>query len=164
MPGSWKTSIWKALAEKTWMNLIDFDDDTIEWNMWKKVSKLLEELWEEEFLELEENLALELQLSNSILSTSGSLPLSVKAMEHLKLQWDIIYINIPISTIKTRLERMKVNRIVWKKNMTMDEILEYRHTFYDNSYTHRFNTDWLKSKEIVFDEFWEWFKLQIEKK
>ncbi len=158
MPWSWKTSIWKALAQKTWMKLIDFDDNTIEWAIWKKVSVILKKLWEEKILKLEEDLALKLQLNNTILSTSWSLPLSKKAMKYLQSQWKIIYINIPLSTIKTRLERMKVNRIVWMNNMTLDEILEYRHWFYENAYNYKFDTSWLASKEEIFEEFWKWFQ------
>ena len=158
MPWSGKTTIWKPLAEKRWMKIIDFDDDIIEPQMWKSVAKVLKQLWEEEFLNLEEKLSCELSLENTILSTSGSVPLKEKAIEYLKTQWKIIYINIPLSTIKTRLESMKVDRIVWMKNMSMNEILEYRQSFYEKSYDYKFDTDWLKSRQEVFEEFWEWFQ------
>jgi len=158
MPWSGKTTIWKPLAKKLWMKIIDFDDDIIEKKMWKSVWEVLSELWEEKFLDLEEQLSCDIPLANTILSTSGSVPLRKKAIDCLKKQGKIIYINIPLSTIKTRLESMKVNRIVWMKNMTMHDILVYRQKFDENSYDYKFNTDWLGSKEEVFKEFWEWFQ------
>ncbi len=160
MPWSGKTSIWRPLAEKLWMKIVDFDDDIIEPIMWKTVGEVLEELWDENFLSLEEKLSCELELENTILSTSWSVPLKDKAMNYLKTQWVVIYIKIPLSTIKTRLESMKVDRIVWMKNMTMDEILTYRQNFYENSYDYVFNTQWLASKEEIFEEFWKWFQKQ----
>ena len=53
---------------------------------------------------------------------------------------------------------MKVDRIVWMKSMSMDEILIYRQRFYEDSYDYVFNTQWMSSKEEVFSEFWEWFQ------
>jgi len=154
MPWSWKTTIGKKLAKVTWMNFLDFDDDIIEKQMWKSVAEVLSELWEENFLDLEEKLALDIKhLENTILSTSGSVPLRPKAMNHLRTIWKSIYIDIPVENIKKRLERMKVDRIVGMENMTMDEILEYRDWFYKKSFDYSFQNDGLGSKEETFEVF-----------
>lgn len=157
MPGCGKTNIGRLLSRKLWMEVIDFDDDVIEVEMEKSCADVLTELWEEKFLEMEENLALNLKLKNKILSCSWSVPLSKKAMDFLKTQWTVIYIDIPVKTIETRLKRMKVDRIVWMKDMTLKEILEYRKSFYENSYDYKFRNDWLGSKEDTFRKFWKWF-------
>jgi len=158
MPGSWKTTIGKPLAEKLNMDFLDFDDDVIEKEMWKTVGEVLEELGEEKFLNLEEKLALNLNIKNTVLATSGSVPLRPKAIEYLKTIWKIIYLEIPIETVKTRLERMKVDRIVGMKNMTMDEILAYRKSFYEKSYDYKFSFSGLWEKQEVFKEFIQFFK------
>ncbi len=121
MPWSGKTNIWKKLSKEIWANFCDFDDDVLEkisletaeealWVLnlrktwlipenlsYKEVKKLLELLWDEKFLELEwfmwKNLNFE---SQTVLSTSGSLPLRLDAMEHLKNNWKVIYIDIPL--------------------------------------------------------------------
>ena len=158
MPGCGKTNIGRLLSRKLGMEVIDFDDDVIEVEMWKTVGEVLEEIGEEKFLDLEEKLALNLKLNNQILSCSGSNPLKQKAMDYLKTQWEVIYIDIPVETIEKRLKRMKVDRIVGMKNMTLKEILKYRQGFYEKSFHHRFKNNWLKTKEDTFSDFWEWFK------
>jgi len=157
MPGCGKTSIWRLLSRKLGMEVIDFDDDVIEVELEKSCSDILCELGEEKFLDMEEKLALNLKLENKILSCSGSVPLRKKAMDYLKTQGHVIYIDIPVETIEKRLKRMKVDRIVWMKNMTLREILEYRKSFYDISYHFKFHNDWLGSKEQTFRNFWKWF-------
>lgn len=158
MPWSGKTSIWKPLAKKLWMKISDFDDDIIEPIMWKTVWEVLEDLWDKRFLNLEEKLICKLTLKNTILSTSWSVPLKANAMKFLKKQWIVIYINISLSTIKTRLESMKVDRIVWMKNMNMDEILKKRQSFYEDSCDYKFDSNWIWTQEEIFDEFFDWFK------
>jgi shikimate kinase len=66
------------------MNFLDFDDDVIEKTFNKKCSEKLSELGEEKFLDMEEELALKLNIKNTVLSTSGSVPLRPKAIEYLK--------------------------------------------------------------------------------
>jgi len=158
MPGCGKTSIWKLLSKRLWIKFVDFDDDIIEVVNQKSCGKVLEELWEEKFLKMEEKLALDLKLENSILSTSWSVPLSKKAMDYLKTQWIVIYIDIPVENIEKRLYKMKVDRIVWMKNMTLREILEYRKNFYENSYHYKFSCKWDKTKYDTFNKFLTWFK------
>jgi len=159
MPGSWKTTIWKQLAEKLNMNFLDFDDDIIEKQSWKTVAQLLEELGEEKFLDYEEQLVLSLDdIKNTILSTSWSVPLKENAMKKLKQLWKVIYLDIPLDIIKSRLKVMKVDRIVGMKNMTMDEILEYRRSFYEKSYDYKFTISENLSKEEVFELFYEFIK------
>ena len=158
MPGCGKTSIGRLLSKKLNMEVIDFDDDVIEVEMKKSCGDVLAELWEENFLDMEEKLALNLKLENKILSCSWSVPLKQKAMDYLKTQWKVIYIDIPVETIEKRLKRMKVDRIVGMKDMTLKEILKYRQWFYEKSFHHRFYNDWLWSKEEIFMNFWKWFK------
>jgi shikimate kinase len=112
MPGCGKTSIGRLLSRKLGMEVLDFDDDIIEVEMEKSCSDVLCELGEEKFLDMEEKLALNLKLENKILSCSGSVPLKQKAMDYLKTQGHVIYIDIPVKTIEKRLKRMKVDRIV----------------------------------------------------
>jgi len=102
MPGSGKTTFGKMLSEEFKMNFLDFDDDVIEKQEEQSVEELLSELGDTNFLKLEENLALELDFENTILSASGSLPLSPRAMSHLSTLGKIIYIKAPIDEIESR--------------------------------------------------------------
>lgn len=198
MPWSGKTNIWKKLAQELGINFCDFDDDVLEkitlstaeealWVLnlrktwlipenlsYKEVKKLLELLWDEKFLELEwfmwRNLNFE---SQTVLSTSGSLPLRLDAMEHLKNNWKVIYIDIPLELIISRLQEMKTDRIIWMWKMTLEEILEYRENFYKYTKDLNFKVPlfdariWKtkeereKEKEIVFSNFMEFYRANI---
>lgn len=198
MPWSGKTNIWKKLAQELGINFCDFDDDVLEkitlstaeealWVLnlrktwlipenlsYKEVKKLLELLWDEKFLELEwfmwKNLNFE---SQTVLSTSGSLPLRLDAMEHLKNNWKVIYIDIPLELIISRLQEMKTDRIIWMWKMTLEEILEYRENFYKYTKDLNFKVPlfdariWKtkeereKEKEIVFSNFMEFYRANI---
>jgi len=198
MPWSWKTTIWKKLSKEIWSNFCDFDDDVLEKITLetaeealfilglnnsslipedishKEVKTLLELLWDDKFLELEwflwRNLVFD---SQTVLSTSWSLPLRLDAMDHLKKEWKIIYIDIPLELIISRLKEMKTDRIIWMWKMTLEEILQYRHNFYNitkdfdfevpifNSNSYKTKDERTMEKVIVFNKFMEFYNSNI---
>jgi len=163
MPWSWKSTIWYRVAYLIWYEHCDFDDDILEkitnqvaeeviWVLrlrsnWitpekiahQEVKDLLELLGEKDFLELEWYMWEQLIFNApTILSTSGSLPLKLKAMDHLKESWKVVYIDTPVEEILKRLEIMKTDRIIWMWKMTLEEILNYRKEFYDKTKDYNF--------------------------
>jgi len=195
MPWAWKTSIWKPFAKQIGYNFLDFDDDILEKisletsekiisvlnisSHWiiaenianKEVKDLLDLLWDDDFLKLEWYMWENLNFNEpTVLSTSWSLPLELWAMAHLKVDWEIVYIDTPIEVILNRLELMKTDRIIWMWKMTLEEILNYRKKFYDvtkdyNFEVPLFNEDALNSKNernrqknIILKEFINFYK------
>ena len=61
---------------------------------------------------MEENITLLIETDNTVISTSGSVPLYPKAMEHLKKTGVCIYLDVPNETIVSRRENMLTNRII----------------------------------------------------
>lgn len=173
MPWCWKSTLWCKLAFETGANFSDFDDDILEKidletsekvisilnlkSHWiipekisnQKVSDLLKLLWDDNFLELEwfiwENLNFN---EKTIISTSWSLPLKTKAMDHLRKKWKVIHIDTPIKSILERLEQMKTNRIIWMWKMTLEEILEYRKDFYNKTMDYNFEVQTFKNTDL----------------
>ncbi len=204
MPWAWKTTIWKMLHKKLSqiinINFIDFDDDILEkislefaeeiiWILnlrpnWitpeqlsnQSVAKILEILWDNDFLRLEWIVWEKLILKKpTILSASWSLPLSWNAMIKIREQSKVIYIDTPIEDIEKRLELMKVDRIVgmnsWK---TLREILEYRQEKYITSYDYKFTPNTknhietndkniiLIQQEKIFEQFLNFLRNKIK--
>ncbi len=157
MPWSWKSNLWRKLAEYKNMNFLDIDDYMEEINN-KTVWEILREKWEEKFLDYEEEIIQSLKPNNTIISCSWSIPLKENAMKHLSDISTIIYINIPLKTILNRLNRMKVDRIVWMWTMNMEEILEYRESFYLKNYHYMFENEWIWTKDEVFEDFLNFIK------
>lgn len=179
MPWSWKTTISKKLWDELDMEVIDFDDDILEkislstakrlcdilelkitpnQIVNKSVWNILKILWDKDFVRLEWAMwEIYKQEENTILSASWSLVLSDNAMQKLKQDASVIFIDTPIDTIMSRLEKMKVDRIVWMSEMTLLEILKYRYDFYKKTadYTFR-NNNTNTDEDSVFKEFM-WF-------
>ena len=185
-PGSGKTSIWKQFAEDQGMNFVDFDDDVLEKInkkvaklviprhrisdvrkiVCKKVKRILASLWENDFMELEKNLGINLELENTVLSTSWSLPLHPQVMQYLRETGLAVYIDIPNETILQRMLSMQTDRIIGMQSkidawMTPEEalmtVLKERANVYETCYDLKFKTDWLKSKEEIFKDFIDCF-------
>lgn len=158
MPWSWKTTIARFL----WMvlDMLVLDIDTyMEDISWKHVWDILANLWDEKFLEFEKNMTLSVDVKNTIISCSWSNPLKQEAMNFLRKNWKVIYINTPTEVIAKRLGSMKVERIVGMKPwVTLENILKYRKTFYDVSYDYSFPNEWNKTKKETFLNFLEFVK------
>ena len=193
-PWSWKTTIWKEFAIEIWSNFYDFDDDilekinleTAEKALWvlklrknnltpedisnQEVKYLLEKLWDEDFLNLEWYIWGNLNFKNpTVLATSWSLPLKLMAMKHLRKQWNVWYLNIPIESIIKRLQIMKTDRIIWMWKKTINEILKDREDFYHISSDFNFivkddfpetnNSKQIKEQQgIIFEKFMNFYK------
>ncbi len=198
MPWSWKTTLGKKLAKKLGYEFCDFDDDILEKinnDTAKKISTilgldkkgishlelvnkpvkdLLSLLWDKWFLITEWIAWIEIEFEKpTVFSASGSLPLSLDAMENLKNQGDIIYIDIPIDLIVSRLEQMKTDRIVGMWKMSLTEILEYRKIYYDITSEYNFKVPIFDAvpnkdketreieKDIIFEQFLEFYNQKI---
>jgi len=124
----------------TRLPLLDIDDH-IEYSTKKKVSDIIQEIGEDAFLDLESEIVQSIKPQGMIISCSGSVPLRQEAMNHLRETGKSIYIDVPVSVIIARLHRMKADRIIGmngKNPMTLEEVLDYRQSFYDMSYDYRF--------------------------
>lgn len=157
MPGSGKSTIWKRLSIATGKSFLDVDDyieDVANQTVWE----VLKALWDDLFLDYEAKLVQQLDVKNTVISTSGSVPLRQEAMNHLRQSWISILIDIPLVEVYARLKRMKIERIVWMGKMTLEEILEYRKMYYEISHDFRFSTDFGKAKSDIFKDFLEFYE------
>lgn len=152
---TWKSSKWKELAKIQWKEFIDFDNDVLEkisqktainiFNILDKkseqklnfnpyqlinnsVANILDLVWSDNFIKIEEYLTLKLNLENTVLATSWSQVLSDKAMKYLNNSWNIIYLNEELDNIMKRASQMQLNRIVGMPfnldHMSESEIIE----------------------------------------
>ncbi|MDD3144557.1 MAG: shikimate kinase [Candidatus Gracilibacteria bacterium] len=198
MPGSGKTTIGKRLKERLGYDFCDFDDDILEkitletaeevigvLNLRnngitpeklanQEVEYLLGLLGDDKFLELEGFLGKKLKFETpTVLSTSGSLPLSLNTMDNLRKNGKVIYINTPLEVIMTRLKEMKRNRIVGMGKMTLEKILEYRDNYYNITKDFDFKVPIFELREgktkeerdneknIIFGKFMEFYNNEV---
>ncbi|XP_041923737.1 threonine synthase-like 1 [Alosa sapidissima] len=131
-PGAGKTSVGRMLSKRLGMPAIDIDDDVLEKAWLMPVAKKLYQVGGERFLEEEGQTVSDFSASRSVISLTGSNPLHSAAMQHLKKNGLVVYLDVDTDDIIQRLTRMKVNRIVGQEAGTpMTDILMYRKPFYE---------------------------------
>lgn len=60
------------------------------------------------FVEEEGSAMLQFKVKNTVVALSGSNPMHYKAMDHIRRQGVIVFIDVPSSDILSRLKQMKV--------------------------------------------------------
>ena len=152
MPASGKSTVGKILAEKLGWNFIDLDD-LIKEKTGKSYDEILEQDGEQALLNLEEKYTLELDFSCAVhscgririaegcspearcscvvFSPGGSIIYSPEALEKIKDETRIIYIDLPLSEIEKRLkERPIKDGIVSLKEKGLKKLFEERDLVY----------------------------------
>ncbi len=109
MPGSGKSTIGRLLAQRLKTRFLDLDE-TIRDKEKKTHSQIMKESGEKELLKLEEFYTLGLDFSSLVFSPGGSIVYSPKAMEKIKKESRVVYLELPLEEIKKRLGNEAENR------------------------------------------------------
>lgn len=130
MPGTGKSVVGRALAERLNFTFLDVDDIIME-QAGKKLSQILREDGLDAFLAFEERVGMELVLSHTVIATGGSMVLSEKAMEHLKDDAITVWLETPLSQIAERMPEDLWDRgIAADPAMNIREIYDQRKPYY----------------------------------
>lgn len=131
-PGAGKTTVGRIVAHELGLPVVDVDDDVLE-KTWKMpVAAKLASVGGERFLEEEGEVLCNFSASGCVVSLTGSNPLHTEAMEHVRQNGVLIYLDVDSEDIIRRLARMKVNRIVGQEaGISMRDILRHRKRFYE---------------------------------
>lgn len=129
MSGAGKSTLGVLLAKTLGMDFVDTD-----LVIQQRESRLLQEIIDidgiDRFLEVEEDIVSKLQLENCVISTGGSVIYSEKAMNVLKQNGLIIYLDVPFEEINRRLKNISTRGIVIKKGSSLKDIYEERVPLY----------------------------------
>jgi len=131
MPGSGKTRIGKMLAQKLECDFIDVDEFIVV-KTGKDSAEHLAELGDAEFLKFEAELVKKINVEDTVIATSGSVPLVVEGIEHLKKNAFAIWLKPPLEILKKRIDKRADGdtRIVGMQSKTFEEIWEWREKEY----------------------------------
>ena len=130
MPGTGKSVVGRALAERLNFTFVDVDDIIME-AAGKKLSAILREEGLEAFLALEERIGLGLERTHTVIATGGSMVLSAAAMEHLKEDSITVWLETPLSQISERMPEDLWDRgIAADPAMNIREIYDQRKPYY----------------------------------
>jgi shikimate kinase len=130
MPGAGKSTLGVILAKTLGRNFIDTDIVAQETS-----GRLLQEIIDEEgtaaFLKTEEKTILSLNSHHAVIATGGSVVFSEKAMEHLKKDGVVIFLNISFGEMVRRLNNITTRGIVLVAGQSLRDMYNQRVPLYE---------------------------------
>ena len=130
MPGTGKSVVGHALAQRLNYTFVDLDESIVE-ATGKTLPEILREDGLEEFFKIEEKVGVELNRTDTVVSTGGSMVLYEDAMAHLRENGVIVWLETPLSQIVERMPLNLTDRgIAAPAGMTLRQIYEQREPLY----------------------------------
>jgi len=130
MPGAGKSTVGVLLAKALGMPFIDTD-----LKIQEEEGKLLQEIIDtkgiEQFIKIEERVALNLNVKNHVIATGGSIIYGQLAMEHLKKNGLLVYLKLPYKEIERRVKNITTRGIAMAKGQTLLELYKERVILYE---------------------------------
>lgn len=149
MPGAGKSTIGKLLAKKLGYKFVDLDF-LIKEKEGRSHADILEKDGVEALLGVEEKHTLDLDLDKIVFSPGGSIIYSPEAMEKLKDETRIIYLELPLGDIKKRLgKNIETRGIVGLKEKGPENLFQERTPLYESFADHIIHCANLEDKKIV---------------
>jgi len=132
MTNAGKSIIGKELAKRLNCKFID-TDGVIEKKLNMKLQQIVDENGEDRFLKIEEQTVLKLgRLDNCIISPGGSVIYSIKAMEYLKRNSVVVFLNASFESINKRISSDQPMRgIIGLKKKSLKELFDERLPIYE---------------------------------
>ena len=126
MPGTGKSVVGHALAQRLNYTFVDLDESIVE-ATGKTLPEILREDGLEEFFKIEEKVGVELNRTDTVVSTGGSMVLYEDAMAHLRENGVIVWLETPPSQIAEWMPLNLTDRgIAAPAGMTLRQIYEQR--------------------------------------
>lgn len=149
MPGAGKSTLGVVLAKKLGFRFCD-TDLIIQEGTDKLLSELIAERGIEGFIELENELVAGLQCEHHIIATGGSVVYGEDAMNSLRSLGRIVFIDIGLDELRTRLRRDLMERgVVIRQGSTLEDLYTERHPLYERYADIVVNTDGLSTLESI---------------
>ena len=145
MAGAGKSSIGLELAKQLNFQFID-SDVLIEAKFNQTLQNILDDSGYLKLRDIEEETILSIELSNSVLATGGSAVYSAKAMQHLKQNSLVIYLEVPFDQILQRVPSFLDRGFAKQPKQSIEDAFQERQALYVESAHHAIlNTDDLSS-------------------
>lgn len=130
MPGSGKSTVGVILAKSLGVDFIDTD-----LLIQSREKRLLQEIIDDDgidcFLDKECDAVLSIDAENAVIATGGSVIFREGAMNHLKKNGKIIYLDVPVSELKRRLSNIKTRGVAARKGESVEDIFRERNSLYE---------------------------------
>lgn len=127
MPSSGKSTVGKPLSKELKKEFIDTDALIFDREK-RQLRDIVKEDGLKKFLEIQENTILEISAHNHVISTGGSVVYNEKAMEHLKKDGFVVFLETRLEDINKRLE--KGRRFARNEDQSFEDLYKERLPLY----------------------------------
>ena len=129
MAGAGKSSIGKKLAKLMKFNFID-SDSLIEKKHGKPLQDILNQKGTVKFKQIEESALLSVEFNQIVLATGGSAAFCDTAMDYIKENSIVIYLEVPFEDISTRISNFSERGLLKRADQTIQEAYKERQGLY----------------------------------
>lgn len=129
MPAAGKSTIGVLLAKSAGLGFVD-TDLVIQQKTGSKLQDIINNDGIEHFLEIEGDVVSSLESKESVIATGGSVIFSENGMQHLKEDGIIVFLDVPLSDIKERLDNISTRGIAMTPDSTIDCVYAERMPLY----------------------------------
>jgi Shikimate kinase len=129
MPGSGKSTIGVILAKRTSHDFID-TDVLIQSVQGRSLQDILDSEGYMRLREIESEVLQSLDVKNHVISTGGSAVYSDAAMQHLKEDGVMIYLDVSLDTLRSRITDYETRGIAKRPDQSFDELFLERTLLY----------------------------------
>ena len=131
MAGAGKSSIGVKLARHLKFDFVD-SDLIIEKKYGKSLRDILSQNGNKKFKEIEEGALLSVEFNQIVLATGGSAVFCDTAMEHIKENSIVIYLEVPYEDISARISNFSERGLLKRSDQTIQEAYKEREGLYQN--------------------------------
>ncbi len=129
MPGSGKSTVGVLVAKALGMSFVDTDLELMR-RTDRKLQEMLDEDGLESFLDEEETTILALDVSYTVIATGGSVVLEPEAVECLRENGILVFLDVSMEELKKRITNIKSRGIAFAKGQDLMDIYEERVPLY----------------------------------
>ena len=129
MPGAGKSTVGVVLAKTAALEFVD-TDLLIQKQTGKKLQEIIDNDGIDEFLKIEGEVISKVDCKNSVIATGGSAVFSENAMNNLRRDGVIVFLDVPLSEIKRRVDNITTRGIAMKPGETLETVYNERLPLY----------------------------------
>ena len=129
MAGAGKSTIGIKLAKLLEFNFLD-GDTMIEEKINQSIQSFLDNHGGKEFTKIEEEILLSIDLNKTVLATGGSAVLSDTAMNFLKKESEVIFLDVSYKNISERILNLSERGLVRESNQSLQDTYNQRLNLY----------------------------------
>ena len=129
MPGAGKSTVGVVLAKTAALEFVD-TDLLIQKQTGKKLQEIIDNDGIDAFLKIEGEIISRVDCKNSVIATGGSAVFSENAMNNLRRDGVIVFLDVPLAVIKRRVDNITTRGIAMKPGETLETVYNERLPLY----------------------------------